>query len=255
MLTPSFARTEATVDETSGSSLGRMRSGPWMIVTAATNDHDRSGQMQQAEGILVGQVAYFLQPIHIRSCRARTGGNQCVAARNFLAIQAQCGRGCKSHFAKFNGDALCIDLLAFGNATDDALYILAHLRHIHVQVGGHQPQHSRVPGLLYYARHVDQALAGHAAIVQTISPQAFFIDEQHVCAERRCYARSRKPAGAAAYDRHVVLCTRHLVLLIIRFSYYALIKTAAIGQAAAMLIIKTTVYIYVCVLLLGHKYL
>lgn len=54
------------------------------------------------------------------------------------------------------------------------------------------------------------------------------MDEQHVCAERRCNARSRKPDRAAAYNRHVISCTRHVALprMVIRFVDAALIKNA-----------------------------
>src|SRR6266852_1788119 len=65
-------------------------------------------------------------------------------------------------------------------------------------------------GLLRDMRHMDQGFAWHAAIIQTISSQALFVDEQDVRTQRSRYARGSKPPRPTADDGQIVEVVCHV---------------------------------------------
>src|SRR5579863_10686193 len=111
---------------------------------------------------------------------------------------------------KFYRDAFGIDTLGLCHAANHALHIVRYPRHIHIEAGGHESKFCGMPGLLHYPGHVNQALAWHAAKIQTIAAQLFFINKHDISAQGGGYTSRRQSARSPTDNRHVIASHRIL---------------------------------------------
>src|SRR6266571_2228081 len=100
-------------------------------------------------------------------------------------------------------------MFCFMDMFDDPLDVRGNFCHVNVYMGGCHSQVGGISSLLYHLGYMNQAFAWDAASVQTVTSQAFLIDQQDTGTERGCNSCSSQPTRSSPNDSYVVVHTSH----------------------------------------------
>src|SRR5260370_10633598 len=100
-------------------------------------------------------------------------------------------------------------MFCFMDTFDNPLDVRGNFCHVNVYMGGCHSQVGGISSLLYHLGYMNQAFAWDAASVQTVTSQAFLIDQQDTSTKRGCNSCSSQPTRSTPNDSYVVVHTSH----------------------------------------------